>query len=546
MTDAPQDPHDGSDTPKISDSLTPEATNSESTTSAASDPKPEATPSVAPATEAGTTGAEATKAIETENSPSAAGTPSSTSNAVTKPLYGEYAVASSAPADGSTTEDLSNGQVYTATTADSSATSTPAATDASANAQPNDGSGWRGNRTIIIAALAVGALVGGAAGAGAFGIISSSSNGNVVQTSNVKPQNVTINNTENVNVVSAVAAKAEPSVVTIAVTSSSESGTGSGVILSDDGYVLTNTHVVTLDGEIADPAIQVTTSDGHLYSATIVGTDPIADLAVIKLKDASGLSPAKFANSSKLNVGQTAIAIGAPLGLSNTVTTGIVSSLNRSISIASSAAPDSSDNSDGGGSSSPFDFWQFDNGQGNSTTPNPSTTAAATISLPVIQTDAAINPGNSGGALLNADAEIIGINVAIASAGGSSASTQSGNIGVGFAIPSNFAERVSSEIIKNGKATHGLLGASVADVTAADKSTVVGANIKAVTGGGAAEKAGIKAGDVITTFNGVPITSSTDLTAQVRYLAAGADAELTYVRGGKSATATVTLGTLAQ
>jgi putative serine protease PepD len=531
MTDAPQDPQDGSDTPKISDSSTPENTT---------------TPPVAPATESGSTDAEATKAIATDGTASETNAQNNavTNNAVTKPLYGEYAVASAAPADRPATEDLSsNGQVYTATTTDGAA----ASTDASGDAPKNDGSGWRGNRTIIIAALAVGALVGGAAGAGAFGIISSSSNGNSVVTSNTKPQNVTINDTESVNVVSAVAAKAEPSVVTISVTSSSEAGTGSGVILSADGYVLTNTHVVTLDGEIANPTIQVTTSDGHLYSATIVGTDPIADLAVIKLKDASGLSAAKFANSSKLNVGQTAIAIGAPLGLSNTVTTGIVSSLNRSISIASSAAPDSSDSSDGSDSSSPFDFWQFDNGQGNSTTPGTTTTAAATISLPVIQTDAAINPGNSGGALLNADAEIIGINVAIASAGGSSdSSTQSGNIGVGFAIPSNFAERISSEIIKNGKATHGLLGASVTDVTASDKSTVVGANIKAVTAGGAADKAGIKAGDVITTFNGVPITSSTDLTAQVRYLAAGADADLTYVRDGKSSTVSVTLGTLAQ
>jgi putative serine protease PepD len=534
MTDAPQDPHDGSDTPKISDSSTPENST---------------TPPVAPATEAGTTDAEPTKAIATDGAAvsesNAAPSNATQSNAVTKPLYGEYAVANTAPADGSATEDLSsNGQVYTATTADGAAA---ASTDASGTSPRNDGSGWRGNRTIIIAALAVGALVGGAAGAGAFGIISSSSNGNAIATSNTKPQNVTINDTENVNVVSAVAAKAEPSVVTISVTSSSEAGTGSGVILSADGYVLTNTHVVTLDGEIANPTIQVTTSDGHLYSATIVGTDPIADLAVIKLKDATGLSPAKFADSSKLNVGQTAVAIGAPLGLSNTVTTGIVSSLNRSISIASSAAPDSSDSSDGSDSSSPFDFWQFDNGQGNSTTPDTTTTAAATISLPVIQTDAAINPGNSGGALLNADAEIIGINVAIASAGGSSdSSTQSGNIGVGFAIPANFAERISSEIIKNGKATHGLLGASVTDVTASDKSSVVGANIKAVTGGGAADKAGIKAGDIITTFNGVPITSSTDLTAQVRYLAAGADADLTYVRNGKSTTVSVTLGTLAQ
>lgn len=533
MTDAPQDPQDGSDTPKISDSSAPENTTPGGTTPAASTP---AASTPAASTPAASTPAASTPAASTP------GTPAENSTAVTKPLYGEYAPANVAPADSSATEDLSanNGPVYTATTGDGDS---PAAHDGS-SFRRSDGSGWRGKRSVIIGAFVVVALIGGAAGAGAYGLASNSNNGSAI-TTNTKPQNVTINDTENVNVVSAVAAKAEPSVVTISVTSSSEAGTGSGVILSADGYVLTNTHVVTLDGEIANPTIQVTTSDGHLYSATIVGTDPIADLAVIKLKDASALTPAKFADSSKLNVGQTAVAIGAPLGLSNTVTTGIVSSLNRSISIASSAAPDSSDSSDGSDSSSPFDFWQFDNGQGNSSTPDTTTTAAATISLPVIQTDAAINPGNSGGALLNANAEIIGINVAIASASGSSSSTtQSGNIGVGFAIPSNFAERISSEIIKSGKATHGLLGASVTDLVASDKSTVVGANIKGVTAGGAAAKAGIKAGDIVTNFNGVPITGSTDLTAQVRYLAAGADADLTYVRDGKATTVSVTLGTL--
>ena len=401
----------------------------------------------------------------------------------------------------------------------------------------------RGSRTVIIAALAVGALVGGAAGAGVFGLISSSDRSNAVSTTNVSPQNVTINDTENVNVVTAVAAKAEPSVVTIAVTGTSAAGTGSGIILSKDGYILTNTHVVTLDGATGTAAIQVTTADGHLFEATLVGTDPIVDLAVIKLKNASDLTPITFADSSKLNVGQTAIAIGAPLGLSNTVTTGIVSALNRSISIASSAAPAPGSNSEGGqGSSSPFDFWQFDNGQGSSATPS---AAATTLSLPVIQTDAAINPGNSGGALLNANAQVIGINVAIASAGGSSSSTtQSGNIGVGFAIPSNLAQRIANEIIKNGAATHGLLGATVQDVTSAASSSVVGASIKTVTSGGAAAAAGVKAGDVITAFNGVPITSSTDLTAQVRYLAAGATSTLTYVRGGQPTTVDVTVGTL--
>ncbi len=403
----------------------------------------------------------------------------------------------------------------------------------------------RSAKVGIVAALAVGALVGGVSGAGvAAWAVSANTNGSTT-TAAPKVQNVTVNDTSNVNVVTAVAAKAEPSVVTISVTASSEAGTGSGVILSSDGYVLTNTHVVTLDGASSTGKIQVTTSDGHIYDATLVGTDPIVDLAVIKLKNASGLQPATFANSSKLNVGQTAVAIGAPLGLSNTVTTGIVSSLNRSITIASSAVPDSSSgdqsNSNGNGQNGPFDFWNFDNGQGSQ---SQSQSATATISLPVIQTDAAINPGNSGGALLDENAKVIGINVAIASAGNSSSSSgQSGSIGVGFAVPSNLAQRVANEIIKSGKATHGLLGASVEDATSASGSTV-GALLKTVVSGGAADKAGLKAGDVVTSFNGVPIAGATDLTAQVRFLAAGADTTLSYVRDGKTTTVDVTLGTL--
>jgi putative serine protease PepD len=414
---------------------------------------------------------------------------------------------------------------------------TPAAPAAAAGSK-------RSNKVGLIAALAVGALVGGASGAGVTAWAFSTNQGNTTgAVSNSAPQNITVNDTSSVNNITAVAAKAAPSVVTISVTSKSASGTGSGVVLSKDGYVLTNTHVVTLDGEIADPAVQVTTSDGHLYDASIVGTDPIADLAVIKLKNATDLTPAEFGDSSKLNVGETAVAIGAPLGLNNTVTDGIVSALNRSISIASSAAPKSgSGDTSTPAPNSPFDFWQFDNGQGQSQ--SPSTAAPATISLPVIQTDAAINPGNSGGALLDSNAKVIGINVAIASAGQTSASSQSGSIGVGFAIPSNLAQRIANEIMKDGKATHGLLGAGVKDVTSTSAGGVVGASISAITSGGAADKAGLKTGDVITQFNGVPITNATDLTAQVRFLAAGSSASLTYVRDGKASTANVTLGEL--
>ncbi|TFD86821.1 trypsin-like peptidase domain-containing protein [Cryobacterium serini] len=402
--------------------------------------------------------------------------------------------------------------------------------------------GRRKGSVALIAALAIGALVGGSSGAGITALMMNGQSNGVPVSEASGPSNVVVNNTKSVNQITAVAAKASPSVVTIDVSSSSSGGTGSGVILSADGYVLTNTHVVTLDGAASDVKIEVKSNDGKLYAATMVGTDPISDLAVIKLTDASGLTPITWGDSSELNVGDSAIAIGAPLGLSGTVTDGIVSALNRSITVASSAAPSSPDATtpDEGQNQNPF-FFDFPNQDG--TQSQGSQTATASIALPVIQTDAAINPGNSGGALLNGSGELIGINVAIASAGSTTASAAAGSIGVGFSIPSNFAKRISDEIIANGTATHGLLGASVKDASSSTSSTV-GALISEVTSGGAAAEAGLAADDVITNFNGVPITDSIDLTAQVRVLPAGASADLTYVRDGKSVTVSVTVGAL--
>ncbi|MDY0828867.1 trypsin-like peptidase domain-containing protein [Microbacterium sp. BG28] len=389
--------------------------------------------------------------------------------------------------------------------------------------------------------LVAAALVGGAAGVGGTyaGI---SMWGQTQTTAASSPTVVTVNDTQKVNNVTAVAAKVLPSVVTISATASNGGGTGSGVVLSADGYVLTNTHVVTLDGATADPTLSVTTSDGKVYKATLVGTDPTYDLAVIKLTDASGLTPIDFADSSKLNVGDQAIALGAPLGLDNTVTTGIVSALNRSIEIASSAAPDDSSTKDDGGQGQQESPFQFDFGQGQQQQQQQS--ANATIKIAVIQTDAAINPGNSGGALVDSDGKLIGINVAIASSGGSSSGGQSGNIGVGFSIPANIAQRVADEIIKDGSATHGLLGATVADAASQKNATIQGAYIQDVSSGGAAAAAGLRSGDIVTEFNGVPVTNAIDLTAQVRAAAGGSDATLSYVRDGKTETAKLTLGTL--
>ena len=406
---------------------------------------------------------------------------------------------------------------------------------------PSASSGQKksGGPVKIAGLILAAALVGGVAGFGGSAL------GNAVfdqpaSQSASGPQSVTVNNPGSVNETTAIASEVLPSVVTIEVAGSNESGSGSGVILDKEGHVLTNTHVVTLGGAAADPTVRVTTSDGRIYEASIVGTDPVYDLAVIKLKNAKDLTPIEFADSGKLNVGDTAVAVGAPLGLSNSVTTGIVSALNRSIEVASSALPDNSaqqPDSEGeqGDSGNPFQFDIPGMGQQQ---------AKQSISIAVIQTDAAINPGNSGGALVDSKGSLIGINVAIATAGGSSASSEAGSIGLGFAIPSNIAQRVADEIIADGAATHGLLGATVRDASSVQNASVAGAVIDTPTPGGAAADAGLKRGDIVTKFNGVPITGASDLTAQVRAAAAGSDATLSYVRSGKTYEAEVTLGEL--
>ncbi|MDY0909332.1 S1C family serine protease [Microbacterium sp. CFBP9034] len=395
----------------------------------------------------------------------------------------------------------------------------------------------------VVGLIVAAAIVSGAAGlGGAYAGVNLFSPVGTVPAAG--PATVTVNDTESVNQTTAIAAKVLPSVVTIEATSSSGSGTGSGAVLTEDGYVVTNTHVVTLDGAAGDAAIRVTTSDGRVFDAEVVGTDPTYDLAVIKLQDATDLTPIEFADSSELNVGDATIAVGAPLGLANTVTTGIVSALNRSIEIASSAAPDSGDADSGEGD-------QGDQGEGDTQAPpflfdygqeQAPTQATESIKIAVIQTDAAINPGNSGGALVDSEGRLIGINVAIATAGGSSG--QSGSIGVGFSIPSDIVQRITDEIIADGAATHGLLGANVLSAALVEGSTMTGAYIDEAVDGGAAAEAGLQKGDIVTAFNGVPVTDSVDLTAQVRAAAAGSEATVTFVRDGESQTVDVTLGTL--
>ncbi len=358
-------------------------------------------------------------------------------------------------------------------------------------------------RGIALFALTA-ALIGGVVGSTAF---------TLSYLSVSQPAPVVVNDTEQVNWVTGAASNAAPSVVTLGVESSDGSGSGSGVALTEDGYVLTNAHVVTLGGLTQNPNITVQLWDGSVYPAKLIGYDSVYDLAVVKVK-VSGLKPISFADSDKLNVGENVVAIGAPLGLASTVTEGIISALNRTIQVASAEVSENPG----------LQFW---NGTGN-----------APISLQVIQTDAAINPGNSGGALVNSNGELIGINVAIATAGNG----ESGSIGVGFAIPSNTAFRISQEIIDTGSASHGLLGAMVRDNTVEDSTFSTGAYVEKLTAGGAAESAGIKPGDVVVTFAGQTVASASDLTAMVRAEPAGAVVEVEVIRDGARKTFQVTLG----
>jgi len=394
--------------------------------------------------------------------------------------------------------------------------------------------------TLVASILAAG-LIGGGVVAGGSALLADRSITSL-STNNSQAGPVIVNNKDDVNAITAAAVKATPSVVTIKATSGSDGGTGSGIVLDAEGHVLTNTHVVTLDGSAANAAIEVRTSDGRVYAAKIVGTDPLSDLAVVKMDRPSGLVPATLGDSAKLNVGDTAVAIGSPLGLTGTVTDGIVSTLNRTISVASSAAPKGgADNPQGGDQG--FQFAPPGGGQSQSPA------GQGSISINVIQTDAAINPGNSGGALVNIRGEVIGVNVAIASAGGDpSTGSSSGNIGVGFSVPINNAKRVAQEIISNGRATHGQFGVSVKAKTASSSaaSFSVGAEVATVESGSAADKAGIRVGDVVTRFQDLTISDPNQLTAAVREQPAGAAVKVTVLRGGQQQELDVTLGAAAE
>ncbi|GAA3696770.1 hypothetical protein GCM10022377_07060 [Zhihengliuella alba] len=380
---------------------------------------------------------------------------------------------------------------------------------------------------VLVGGMVLAALVGGGAAVGADYLLDDGAG--AVSTAGSQ-DSVVINNPENVTAVTAAAAKAAPSVVTIEAASNEGGGSGSGIVLDHEGHILTNTHVVTMGGATAEPVLTVQTADGRVLPAEIVGMDPMSDLAVIKI-EADNLVPAELGSSGELNVGDAAIAIGAPLGLSGTVTDGIVSKLNRTISVQSSAVPEAPTEGEG----RPEEQFKFP-GQEQSS-------GAGSIYINVIQTDAAINHGNSGGALVDVNGEMIGINVAIASG---SEGEQGGNIGVGFAIPIDYAKRIANDLIEHGTATHGLLGVSVQPQAALSgerpTSFSTGAVVREVVPDSPAAEAGLEVGDVITGVDDRRVDDSLSLTAVIREYAAGSKAEVKFLRDGQEQTAEVTVG----
>ena len=326
--------------------------------------------------------------------------------------------------------------------------------------------------------------------------------------------------TSNPRSYAAIAAKVLPSVVSINVIAANQSDTGSGVILRPDGYILTNNHVVSA-ATGGNGNVSVTFNDGTTAAAKIVGTDPLDDLAVLKVSK-TGLHAATLGDSSKIQVGDPVLAVGSPLGLSGTVTSGIVSAVNRPVETQDSSQQQQID---------PFGFG-FGNGNGSSQATQPTV-------IDAIQTDAAINPGNSGGALVDAAGQVVGINSAIASLGASGLGSQSGNIGVGFAIPIDQAKTIAAELIDTGHATHPLMGVELADTTSSDGTHR--ALVRSVTANGPADKAGIKGGDVITAIDGRPTAGADAVIAAIRTFQPGDDIKVTYTRSGGSHTATVTL-----
>ena len=344
-------------------------------------------------------------------------------------------------------------------------------------------------RTAILIALVVG-VVGGAFGASSSGSLFGRSVNLVKTTSAVERP---------AGSVAEIAQRVLPSVVSIEAQTGRGGSTGSGFIIDSRGYILTNNHVIA-SSAMSGGDIRVRLSDGFSYDAKVIGRDSSYDLAVIKIV-APNLKALQFGDSDEVAVGDSVIAIGSPLGLSGTVTLGIISAKDRAVTA--------------GGDDAESAF------------------------INALQTDAAINPGNSGGPLVNSTGAVIGVNSAIASLG-TSFSGQSGSIGLGFAIPINQARKTADQLIKTGKATYPVLGISV-DMNYSGDGAMIAKTGVAIVPGGAAAKAGLKSGDIITEIDGRAITSSDELIVAIRSHNVGEKIEVTYKRDGVSKTVTLTL-----
>jgi putative serine protease PepD len=368
----------------------------------------------------------------------------------------------------------------------------------------------RGAATLAAVALAAG-LVGGGAGAGATylandGVATASGDlgtslgaglGGAFSAHSAADLDAPAGSVEE------VAATVLPSIVSIGVRTAAGGGSGTGVILSADGQILTNNHVIAAAADGAGE-ITVTFEDGRTVPATIVGRDPLTDLAVVVAEGVSGLTPAVLGDSDQLDPGEAVVAIGSPLGLQGTVTSGIVSALDRPVRTGGPGR----------------------DGQDRSTV------------IDAIQTDAAINPGNSGGALVNLRGEVVGINTAIASLGGAPGAP-AGSIGLGFAIPVDQARMIAEQLVETGTAVHAQLGVGVADL--APDAGERGAGIASVQEGGAADSAGLSRGDLVTRVEDRAVDSADALVAAVRSYPPGDTVTLTVVRDGAERTVEVTL-----
>jgi len=362
---------------------------------------------------------------------------------------------------------------------------------------------------LLVAALVAGGLGGLAGGAGFTAIDNLVGGGSATEPSSTGSQTSTIVNRKQVapaaDSVEAVAKSVLPSVVKINVKGAQGEGSGSGIIISSDGEILTNNHVVAVAGQGGE--MSVSFNDGSAKKATVVGTDPLTDLAVIKAQGVSGLHPATLGRSTQVAVGENVVAIGSPFGLEATVTSGIVSALNRPVSVGSETGQSGQD-----------------------------------TTYPAIQTDAAINPGNSGGPLVDLNGDVVGINSSIrtASSGGLDSSS-GGSIGLGFAIPIDQVWPVVQQLRNGQTPTHARLGVSVTDASS-NNGLLTGAGIEAVNQGSAAQKAGLKRGDVVTKVDDEIVTGSDSLVATIRGHRPGDHVTLTVVgSGNKTRTVDVTL-----